>query len=133
MDIVEHLVYNKFQQASANAPPMHDSDIEWWALERAKERSLENFTASKHWLIDFKNRHQIASRRITKFVTKHEMEDTAEIQKSAHDFVFQARKEMKKFKLNKILDTDQSEIQLEIHSNRTLSFKGEHVTLSRIM
>ena len=40
---------------------------------------------------------------------------------------------MKKLKPNKILNTDQSGTQLEIHSNRTLSFKGEHVTLTRIM
>ena len=40
---------------------------------------------------------------------------------------------MKKFKLNKILNTDQSGTRLEMHSNRTLSFKGEHVTLSRVM
>jgi hypothetical protein len=101
-------------------------------LEKAKEESLEDFTASHHWLINFKKCHQITSRRITEFVTKHEIEDTAEIQKSARDFVFQAREEMKKFKPNEILNTDQSGIQLEMHSNRTLSFKGEHAKLSRI-
>jgi hypothetical protein len=105
LDIVEHFVYGKFEQARAGALPVHDNDIRRWALEKAKEESLEDFTASHHWLINFKKCHQITSRRITKFVTKHEIEDTAEIQKSAHDFVFQAREEMKKFKPNEILKT----------------------------
>ena len=49
MNIVEHFIYNRFEQGRADARPVHDNDIKWWALEKAKEESLENFTASHHW------------------------------------------------------------------------------------
>ena len=48
-------------------------DIQRWGLQAAKQRNLDDFQASITWLLEFKKRHGICSRKITNIVTKSEI------------------------------------------------------------
>jgi hypothetical protein len=65
-------------------------------------------------------------------VTKHEVESQDAINKSADDFVSDVQKLMPKYKLDHVLNTDQSGLELEMYSNCTLSFKGEKITIAKV-
>ena len=108
---------------------VHDSDLKRWALKTAKDLFDTTFTASDHWVRQFKIRHNIVSRKITKLVTKREIEDSDKIHQSADEFVSNMQKISCQYSSECILNTDQCGLQLEMFSNRTLSHHGEKLTL----
>ena len=55
-----------------------------------------------------------------------------EIKKSADQFVNGVRDLLPKYKEDFVLNTDQSSLEFEIHSNRTHSHQGEKITLSAV-
>ena len=55
-----------------------------------------------------------------------------EIKKSADQFVSDVRALLPKYNEDFVLKTDQSRLEFEIHSNRTLSHQGEKTTLSAV-
>ncbi|CAF3875692.1 unnamed protein product [Rotaria sp. Silwood1] len=83
---IDQIVYKKFLNAREQFLPMHDIDIQRWALQAAKEMNLDEFQASHFWLATFKNRHGICSRKITNIVTKREISNFDDIKKSEEEF-----------------------------------------------
>ena len=132
MQIIDNFVYDKFEEARENVLSVHDHDLKRWALQKAAEDSVLDFKASKHWLDTFKHRHKICLRKITKIVTRHQMADSDAINASADSFVAKVKGEMSHYTPEEILNTDQAGIELEMHSTRTLSHKGEDVTIARV-
>lgn len=65
-------------------------------------------------------------------MTHHDLQDSLELKTIAKNFVNEARQIMTSYCQRDIFNTDQMGIELEVHSKRTLSFKGEDVTLGRI-
>jgi len=65
-------------------------------------------------------------------VTKREVDNEDDIQKSADIFVAKVRKLLESYKEDNVLNTDQSGLELEVHSNRTLTHQGEKTTLSTV-
>jgi hypothetical protein len=61
-------------------------------------------------------------------VTKRHVEDEETIRTSADPFVADVRRRLPQYEEHEVLNTDQSGIQLELHSTRTLSHRGEKVT-----
>lgn len=132
VDDIETFVYERFEAARESCLPVHDLDLKRWALQRAQEQSLHEFSASKHWITTFKHRHSIVSRKITKFVTKHALDNTDEIEQLANRFVEEAKVEMQHYSPNEIMNTDQVGLEKELHSSRTLSYQGEKLTVSAV-
>ena len=132
MQIIDNFVYDKFEEARENVLSVHDHDLKRWALQKAVEDSILDFKASKHWLDTFKHLHKICSRKITKIITRHQMADSDAINASAGSFVAKVKREMSHYTPEEILNTDQAGIELEMHSTRTLSHKGEDVTIARV-
>lgn len=66
LDKIDDYVFDMFERAREKALPVHDIDLRRWALKQAMDESLYNFVASKHWLYNFKHKHNIVSRKITK-------------------------------------------------------------------
>jgi hypothetical protein len=66
LDQVDDYVFDMFEQARSNALPVHDIDFRRWALKKAMNGSLHDFTASHHWLLTFTYKHNIISRKVTK-------------------------------------------------------------------
>lgn len=67
----------KFMQAKRNHMTLHDIDIRRWALSIAKELHCDNFKASPSWVLNFKKAHNIVSRKVTKFVSRTDVQVSA--------------------------------------------------------
>jgi hypothetical protein len=65
-------------------------------------------------------------------VTKRHVEDEETITASAEQFVADVRRRLPQYNERDVINTDQSGIQLEFHSTRTLSHKGEKVTIGSV-
>ncbi|CAF1148820.1 unnamed protein product [Rotaria sordida] len=128
MDDVDIYVYDQFEHARHNFLSVHDIDLRRWGLKKAHELHLKDFQASEGWLWNFKYRHGICSRRITKLVTKKVVENQEEINQSAKHFVLETNKIIEGYSPNQVLNTDQIGIELEPHGNRTLTYSGEKST-----
>jgi DNA-binding ferritin-like protein (Dps family) len=66
LEKIDDHVFDMFEHARENALSVHDIDLRRWALKKAMDESLHNFVASTHWLYNFKYKHNIVSRRVTK-------------------------------------------------------------------
>jgi hypothetical protein len=77
INLVNDYVYNNFERARDQLYPVHDIDLRRWAIRKARMISLQGFLASDHWISNFKFKHNICSRKITKvricFVTTLKM------------------------------------------------------------
>ena len=69
---------------------------------------------------------------MTKLVTKKVVEDADIINHSAEQFVSDVQKIIKNYKQECVLNTDQSGLELEMYSNRTLSHEGEKLTVAKV-
>ena len=65
-------------------------------------------------------------------MTKRSTENQETISASADQFVVNVLKHLSKFESNEVINTDQSGIELELRSTRTLSYKGEKVTVASV-
>ena len=86
---------------------------------------LEGFHASHGWLENFKNRHRLTSLKITNFVSHHQVENREVIEKSKQNFILEFKNGSSHFKPSEIFNTDQTSVEKELHSSRTISFVGE--------
>lgn len=130
---VDEIVYKKFLNARDQYLPMHDIDIQRWALQAAKDMNLDNFQASESWLLLFKNRHGICSRKITNIVTKREISNFDDIKRSEEEFLKKFHELSRNYSSKDIVNTDQVGVEKELHSTRTLSFQGEKKTFGRVL
>ncbi|CAF1552192.1 unnamed protein product, partial [Didymodactylos carnosus] len=106
-DEIDSFVFELFEGAREQSLCIHDNDLRRWALQKAREQSMFEFSASVHWLANFKHRHNIVSRKITKIVSRHSIENVDEIEKSAKEFVNAVREQSKNYSPNEIFNTDQ--------------------------
>jgi hypothetical protein len=65
-------------------------------------------------------------------MTKRHAEGKEMITTSADQFVAGVRKRLPQYEASEVINTDQTGIQLELHSTRTLSHKGEKVTIGSV-
>ncbi|CAF3463547.1 unnamed protein product, partial [Rotaria sp. Silwood2] len=126
---IEEFVYAEFARTSESFLPIHDLDIRRFAIKKARSLNLNGFKASHHWLSDFKHRHHISSRKITKFVTKHYIEDPDKIFKSVENFVSKVKDRLSNYAADHILNSDQSSFNYGNPSTRTLARAGEKITM----
>jgi hypothetical protein len=94
--------------------------------------NLINFVASSFWLLNFKRRHHITSRKVTKFVTKNYVDDREQVIKEEKVFLKKDEEAIPQFKTTHVLNADQSSFRYEVASTRTLSISEEKITLGRI-
>jgi len=132
VDSVDDFVDDKFERARDLLCPVHDIDLKRWSYQQARSMSFNEFTGSDTWLLNFKHKHDMCSRKITKVVTKREVKNEDDIQKSSDLFMAEVRKLLSHYDEDNVLNTDQSGLELEIHSSRTLSHRGERTTLSTV-
>jgi hypothetical protein len=132
LDDIDTFVFERFEAARENCLSIHDIDLKRWALQRAQQQSLLEFAASKHWITTFKHRHGIVSRKTTKFVTKHALDDAEEIEQAAARFLKEAKAEMQEYRPTEIMNTDQVGLEKELHSTWTLNYQGEKLTVAAV-
>jgi hypothetical protein len=106
---MDKVVYQKLIEAREQYLPIHDIDLQRWAVKASREIGFDDFQASEFWIRTFKNRHRICSRKITNIITKREILNSDEILKSEEDFIKLFNKLSPKYKETKIFNTDQVE------------------------
>lgn len=124
---ISEYVLTRFREATEKSLTVHDIDIRRWALQ-ARDNvslSLNLFTASITWVHQFKRNHGIVSRKINKFVTQKTLTDKAKLKEQASKFVQDVKEKILIVGENNVWNSDQSGFNLEMHTGRTLSFKGE--------
>ena len=119
---LDESVFKKFAEARQKSLVVHDLDIQRWGLKVAKEIKLAEFHASHGWLENFKYRHKLISLKITNFLSHHQVENMDFIEKSKKDFVLEYNEVPAHFKPSEIFNTDQTGVEKELHSTRTISF-----------
>lgn len=82
------------------------------------------FDASIPWLNNFKQKHRIRQRKITKFVSAKECVEMEDVVKAAEKFQIQTRAAISHFHLDYVINTDQTGCQYDSTYNRTLEHKG---------
>jgi hypothetical protein len=125
---LSHNVYQKFKKSREFLLPVHDSDLKRWGLQCAREADLPDFTASDSWILNFKTRYNISSRRITKFVTKKLFVSQQEIEDRSVSFTLECSDIFAGYERKNIINFDQSGFNYEVTVPRTLSFVGERKT-----
>ena len=66
IDSVEDSVYDKFEGARELLRPVHDIDLKRWAQQQALSTFFYEFVASDTWILTFKHKYNIRSRKVTK-------------------------------------------------------------------
>ena len=124
----------EFKKARDSGLSVHYWNLIGWACNAAKDFQLVNFKISKNFINNFKKTNHIVSRKITKFVTKVEIESEDLLKQKAREFNECVEKMRVELNLNRsdIWNADQSKIDYETSSSRTLSLKGEHDTHGKI-
>ncbi|KAF4525954.1 hypothetical protein B566_EDAN000745 [Ephemera danica] len=118
-----HKLISKFQRAKEQKHIVHDRDLKRWAVAINKDVKLEGFKASNTWLLSFKKKNRIVSRKITKFVTKSKVKESVETEAAAKSFV-QSIAPVIQAHPEKAANADQSGFAIELHSGRTLAHQG---------
>lgn len=103
---------------------VHDGDLAKWALTKARELGLNQFKASDTWILEFKRRYGITDRAVTEVVTRRQRTTKEELLKTVETFVKQFHRKYPNYDPSLIENTDQSGVNFEITTNRTLDRKG---------
>ena len=120
---ISNHVYEKFFQSREQGIPVHDEDLRIWALERSSELQITDFVASPSWVQKFKNRYNIVSRKITKFVGRITSHNAAQREAAIASFIAEICPHATKSP-GTWYNSDQSGFQKEMHSRRSLNTRG---------
>jgi hypothetical protein len=68
---IKKFMWNEFYVKWAiEKEAVHDSDLELFAIQKARELGWDNFKASESFITRFKREHHISSRRYNKLITR---------------------------------------------------------------
>lgn len=105
---IDEFVFAQFTHARESYLPVHDFDLKRLAIQKARCLNFSGFTASHHWLLEFKRRHHISSRKVTKLITRNHLEDRKAILQSAETFLKKVNSLVPNYPIDHILNSDQS-------------------------
>lgn len=100
-------------------------------MEKGRELNLD-FHASHHWLLNFKNRHRIVSRKIISQISRKNAENEQEVSLSADESINKIRPIFAKNPA-KVFNSDQTGFNIELYSERTLEIKGTQVVEAEVV
>lgn len=131
LEIDKH-VMKMFSEHRSEFKTVHDLDLRRWALQKAAEfpNIRKNFKGSGVWVNEFKKKHRISSRKITKIVSKRQLINEDQVMSDAEAFRQNIRRIQNQYSLENIWNTDQIGFAYEYINQRTLSWKGENVTFA---
>jgi len=95
-----------------------------WALEAKEEINFLHFKAGATWILNFKRKHGIVSRKITKFINRSSKTNQEQLQIACQEFISSVKSFIDLFEIQNIYNADESGFNLEIHSGRTLTTQG---------
>jgi hypothetical protein len=87
MSSINDFVLEKFNNAITKKLIVHDKDLKRWALLKKKQVQLLEFSASDLWVLCFKRKNRIISRKITKYVLIPRIAENESIEETTCNFV----------------------------------------------
>uniref|UniRef100_A0A8R1HRE9 HTH CENPB-type domain-containing protein n=1 Tax=Caenorhabditis japonica TaxID=281687 RepID=A0A8R1HRE9_CAEJA len=103
----------------------HDTTIRFMVARIIKKKNLDlHLKVSKQWIDDFKKSNRISSRKITKFVTVKNHRNKNTLIQKGKEYVDLVNLQFGKYANSEVFSADQSGIQLELHTGRTLAQVG---------
>ena len=122
---VNEAVFCRFNETRARGLTVHEEQLKDWALNYNREMNGPgNFRASDHWVHKFKKNYAIGGRKITKFVTKAQLDFEAIMCPNIRNFIDAYRRDNYFFPRRLIFNTDQSGFNYEMVDARTLEHLG---------
>lgn len=121
---IEKYTLKKFDIAKEEKKIVHDKNIRRWALEAKKELGDKTFKAGKTWILNFKRKNKIVSRKINKFISKKKITEKAKLEEKGENFVKTIIPLINDFGPENVYNADESGFNLEVHSGRTLTSAG---------
>ncbi|RWS00195.1 hypothetical protein B4U80_14804, partial [Leptotrombidium deliense] len=110
---INSFVYEQYCDAKSRLCAVHDINFRAWAIRKARELNLNKFKASKKWLWNFKVSHRIASRKITKVVSRKYKGNCTNIMNRASRFVEETNSIICGYDRDNVFNTDQSGFNYE--------------------
>ena len=128
MQSINRTVRTRFESARDHGIPVHEVDLRVWAMEANDaqgEQRIASFKASRGWLSNFKRTNRIGIRKITRVVSRVNLENASDKLAAAAAFVQGIRAKVGcPFAPESIFNSDQSGFEKEFHRHQTLEFVG---------
>lgn len=105
---IDSWTYDRFEEARKNHQQVTTRNLQKWALSAASQYEDLYFKASGKLINNFKRKHRIGQRKITKLVSEREIISVHEILIAAEDFRIQARDLIPNFDPDFVINTDQT-------------------------
>lgn len=123
--LIRKATFASFSSARLNNLTVHDADIKRWARDTARNLGFNTFKASDTWLRQFKLNFRIVGRKVTKFVSLNFNNEQQDVELTAMEFVHNTRQSLMDYYEGNVYNSDQSGFNKELHSGRTLAYKGQ--------
>ncbi|CAK9826401.1 hypothetical protein ANTRET_LOCUS4258 [Anthophora retusa] len=129
---IDKWTYTRFAEARQAYAPVSTRTLQEWAIAAAMPYISDTFrfSASRSWLINFKRKHYIRQRQVTRYVSRRKMTTLQEIEESAKRFQHQTKNIITAGTIppHFIINTDQTGCEYRTSIKRSLSHKGEKAT-----
>lgn len=102
---IDSWILDRFLEARSSFQQVTTRNLQQWALSASGQFVEFDFKASDSWVHEFKARHRIRQRKVIKFVSEREMEETL---LAADTFRVQTRALIPKFNTDFVINTDQT-------------------------
>lgn len=124
---ISEYALNQFKEAVQKPMAVHDLDIQRWALEAQDQVSLSPnlFKGSAKWVHEFKQNHQIFSRKMNEFGTQESIIDKDKLKKDPNEFVKKVKYDISLMAEDNIVNSDQSGFDLKMHAGLCLCLKDQ--------
>lgn len=115
-------MFDQFKQHRRKRIRVHDRNLTRWGMEKGRELDMD-FRASHHWLLNFKHRHKIVSRKITRQLSRKNAAEEVAVSNNAQDFINKI-KPIFASDPSRVFNSDQTGFKIELYSERTLEVQG---------
>lgn len=125
-------VLETVKELSRKMLPIRGYMIRAFGRRYAMQANADWFKASRHWMDDFKKKNRIGSRKVTKFVSRAQIQKTEEDKKNHKEFLEDFKRLSRYFVPRLIWNIDQTGIEYEQSNKRILAFRGARDVFLRI-
>lgn len=131
--MIDSETFERFKEARKCHEQVTTRTLQQWAMATAFPYLSDKFSfvASFTWVKNFKNKHRIRQRKITKFISKNDVATLDETIQAAERFRTQTVLIMQNYNPRFIINTDQTGCTYESFYNRSLDFQGSKIVLVR--
>jgi hypothetical protein len=101
-DNVDKMTLEAFISMRDDEEEVHDNDLIDAALNAAEELGLTEFKASASWLLRFKKKYRIVSRKVTAYVTSAQLDEREELDEMVEAFRCKIKRIIPKIPLSSV-------------------------------